>query len=358
MRNIILSSILLSQFSFSAFAKTQTPSNNAYLNDVVKGADTLKDQVSAAVTPGAVCKEVEYHLNRKVLIKDEKIPVIVCRPETDALSEPTGEDYSALIRDYNIGFHPDAASITGTRDFRLFVHELRKFPPALMNEMAGQGGRIKLIVGNGVSEDPEWDQERIKKLEMARKYRDWYNKLKDKSGIAVPMTDEDVNRGYTTTTEGERQWDVVSGGGGIFMDPAMISPTRIVINRMYRSAHRFPDGTIGELDQGATNLFLHEHGHALDNLYGHHTISGTPAWKKVLEDPQVKEYVKRIFSTYENEFEEEGFAEAFAYYHSCEASRTQMETHAPALAQFFKDFKTVREFNPAMYADWKKRNKQ
>lgn len=358
MKTYILMTGLL--ISFDGFTKTKVLGEISNLKSAVISAGKINNVVASAATPAAVCTEEIHNLNRPVLRPDPAVPVIVCRPDSTSLSTSTGEDYTQLIHDYNIEFSPNQGAILGTREWRLFVHELKKFPPALMQEMAGQGGRIRVMIGNGVSEDTQWAVERDRAVGVAQRYRTWYNGLSEaqKVGKTVPQSDEQVIRGFTYTSEGGRKWDVVSGAGGVFMNPDAISPTRIVLNRMYRSAHReTPTGPITEADQGSTNLFLHEHGHALDNLYGHHTISSTQAWKDVLNDAQVKAYVPKIFSTYENGFEEEGFAEAFAYFHSCEASRSQMEREAPALANFFKNFRTVREFNPTMYNDWVRRNR-
>jgi hypothetical protein len=68
-----------------------------------------------------------------------------------------------------------------------------------------------------------------------------------------------------------------------------------------------------------------------------------------MEDPAVKAYLPKIFSRYEADHAEEGFAEAFSYYHSCEASRSQMEKEAPMLAAYFKEFSVekLRKLKPA-----------
>lgn len=352
MKVVVFLALILSSVSN---ARVPVVNDKSQLKTAVISVSTMNSVVASAGAPSPVCTEAIHELNRPVIRRDPLVPVIVCRPEATGLTTGTGEDYSQMIRDYNIQFVQPQATIMATREWRLFVHELKKFPPALLREMAGQGGRIRVMIGNGVSEDPEWEQERLRAIRLATDYRNWYNKLSpaERVGKVLPQTDEQVTRGFTYTTEGTRKWDVVSGAGGVFMNPSNMSPTRIVLNRMYRSATRLPDNSIGEADQGSVNLFLHEHGHALDNLYGHHTISSTPAWKNVLADPQVKTYVEKIFSTYENGFEEEGFAEAFAYFHSCEASRTQMEREAPALATFFKNLRSVRELNPTMYASWR-----
>lgn len=341
MKSILLLAIILSP---ELLAKTQLVGEKSSLNSAVKTASKLGSIVSSAAIPGSGCTEERINLPRPVLHPDPSVPVIVCRPDAASLTAASTEDYSQLIRDYNIEFHPNQAAIIGTREWRTFVHELRKFPPALMNEMASAGGKIRVMIGNGVSEDPQWEQERLRALQMNNAYKAWYDALKDKTGITPPQTDAQINQGYLSTTEGTRQWDTVSGAGGVFANPNAISPTRIVLNRMYISATRNPDGSIGDALQGSTNLFLHEHGHALDNLYRPHSVSGSDPWKAVLADSTVQAYAGKIFSTYENNFAEEGFAEAFAYYHSCEASRQQMETEAPKLAEFFRTFTSMAPY--------------
>lgn len=324
------------------FAKSELQSPKSTLMSAAHTAVNLDKIVANAGTPSPGCTEEQISLNRQVKSPDPLVPVIVCRPDSTSLTTASTEDYSQLIRDNNIEFHPNQAAIVGTRDWRLFVHELKKFPPALLREMASTGGKIRVMIGTGVSEDPQWEVEKQRAIAAARAYRNWYNNPKtsqaDKDRSGPPQTDAEAASGYENTVEGSRQWDVVSGAGGNFSNPNWMVPTRIVLNRMYFSANRESDGRITEGHlQGATNLFLHEHGHAMDNLYGPHTISRSDDWRRVMSDSKVQAYLPKIFSDYESR-DEEGFAEAFSYYHSCEASRKQMETEAPALAEYFKTF--------------------
>lgn len=341
MKILIILSLVVSQ---NLFSKTQIVNEDAAVTSAAGLVGRIEGVVADAVRPGTTCTEEVVDLPRGVKVKDSPLKVIVCRPDAASLTVPTGEDYSQLIRDYKIEFHPNEAAITGTRDWRLFVHELRKFPPALMTEMAAKGGKIRVMIGNGVSEDPQWQVEKQRAINIAQRYWDWYyhpsTTAKAKENRPVPISPAQAGNGFDVTTEGARQWDVVSGAGGVFSNPDAISPTRIVLNRMYYSAHREPNGTISsDRMQGATNLFLHEHGHAMDNLYGAHSISRSDEWRAVMADSQVKAFLPHIFSEdYELKHDEEGFAEAFSYYHSCEASRKQMEEQAPALAEYFRTF--------------------
>lgn len=349
MKKLILISIASISF---AQAKSQLASEGASIKAAVRNIEQINTVVQAPSTND--CREEEVELARDVKEKSSDIKVIVCRPDNTSLLQPTGENYEQLIRENNIEFHPNASAITGTRDWRLFVHELKKFPADLRRELAQAGNKIRVLIGDGVSEDPQWQLEKQKAVEAARAYREWYyhpkTKDKDRQGKPVPLSDAEVARGFESTTEGARQWDTVSGAGGVFTGGVATSPTRIVLNRMYFSAHREADGKVSyNRMQGATNLFLHEQAHSMDNIYGAHTISHSEDWLKVMQDPAVKAYLPKIFSSYETDHAEEGFAEAFSYYHSCEASRSQMEKEAPLLAAYFKEFSVekLRKLKPA-----------
>lgn len=340
MKTLILLTLVFSQ---SVYSKSKLASEDTSVKAAVNTIDKINRVAKEATSPGAECREEQVDLPRDVQDKTSSLKVIVCRPDSSSLTQPTGEDYTQLISDYKIEFHPNAAAHTGTRDWRLFVHELKKFPPELMREMASVGGKIRVMSGNGVSEDPQWNVEKLRAVELNRRYREWFLNPKtpasQKVGRPEPMSDAQAAAGFEITTEGGRQWDMVSGAGGVFNNPNAISPTRIVLNRMYFSAHREADGSISHNRmQGASNLFLHEHAHALDNIYGAHTISRSRDWQRVMSDPKVAAYLPKIFSDYEGHHAEEGFAEAFSYYHSCEASRRQMETEAPALAEYLRTF--------------------
>ena len=332
------------------------------LMEAARAANRIGEIAAGVGHPEPACREFVRHLNRNVSDKsDSNVKVIVCEPEAGAFAAPTGEDYSSFIRDYNIEFvtndtYPTQESITSTREFRLFMHEFKKFPVPLLQEMASVGGRIRVMIGDGVTQDPTWWEARDNAVRITQANWDYFNKH---GGTRPTMTVEQVRLSFENTTEGARKWDLVSGSGGVFTNPNSINPTRIVINRMYKALHKLKSGEIVEWDQGATNLVLHEHGHALDNLYGHHAISSSDPWKEVMKEQATKDFVAKIFDpTYEGAFEEEGFAEAFSYYHACSESRKQMEQEAPAMAKFFKDFTTVKDLRPDLYQAWKTRYKK
>lgn len=291
------------------------------------------------------CPENTTAMNRAVITKDPKVPVLVCDPGKTQIS---AADEDALIKALNLSFHPSEAAVRGTSDFKDFILEINKFPRPLLQELSDSGAQMRLIVGQGVTSDPQWEIERQKSLESVRSAWDFYNR---NGGTRPSMTEADVNRNYSETVEGERGWKYVAGAGGVNVDRRSIKPTRIVINHLYKSFNEK-----GELQNaGTVNLVLHEHGHALDSLYGSHSISESPRWKELIADPKTKAYLDKILSSYETNYPGENFAELFAYYHSCDASRNQMETEAPALADFFKNLKSVKEFRPDLYESWKKR---
>lgn len=323
------------------------PTTGEVLRSAAEDATQIADVVSGAGNVPTECREVQQNMNRPVLSPDPNVPVIVCKPDATSLTESNGEDYSAAIRDYGIEFHPSADAIVNTRDFRLFMYELKKFPPALLREAAEAGGKIRVFTGNGVTDDPTRVAEIERMAQRAQTYWDYWNRTLRSRGVPEPQDAADVRRSYTITTEGTRDWSTVPGSGGVFSDPTLILPTRIVINKMYPAAN-------GSAAHGATNLVLHEQGHALDSLYGHHSISGSQKWKDVLNDPQSRQFLPKFFSTYE-QAEEEGFAELFSYYHSCPASRQQLETHAPKIAEFFRTFTTVKDLRPDLYNAWRSR---
>ena len=354
MKNSILLFLgLMTPVSF-LLANSEPLSGPKIIDSVLQKTETIADEVARATdaTHAGYCKEEIKNLPRLVVKRDPNVPVITCIPDDKSLLVEGGADYSQMIRDYRIEFHPSLEAISKTRNFRLFMHELKKFPQHLLKEMADAGGRIRVMVGDGISEDPTWDLERQAKIQRLRDSYTFYNKY---GGYKPTQTEAEINRAYSTTSEGIRDWTLVSGAGGVFMDPTMIAPTRIMINHLYLAKHKLPDGKIQLWDQGSSNLVLHEHAHALDSLYGHQSISTSPQWRAVMNDPQTKAYTEKIFSNYENYSPIEGFAEAFSYYHSCEASRNQMETHAPALANFFKNFTTVKDLRPDLYSSWRSR---
>lgn len=173
------------------------------------------------------------------------------------------------------------------QDLSLFLGSFERFPKQLHNNIINEGGSVLLLNGTGVSEDPNWD------------------------------------RNDTHTVDEKRLWTTIPGSGGFPQDHV---PTRIVINRL-KEGH------------GSVNLYLHEHGHTLDAIYGEATISKSQGWLTAMAaTPNLTDFLN-VWSPdgYNSKFPLETFAELFAQYHACDESRVQMETHIPLIADFFKN---------------------
>lgn len=171
-----------------------------------------------------------------------------------------------------------------------FLWEYNKFPTPLRQEMINRGAKIRLMEGTGVGIDPS--------LTAVR------------------------------TTEGLREWVNVPGSGG-FKDDV---PTRIAVNHLYDS-------------HGSAGLVLHEHAHTLDNLYDEKGLSNSETWMNLMNanNPGSREFTVGICGQYCMDREEERFAELFAYYFSCSATREHMEEQLPQVAEFFRNLTSARD---------------
>lgn len=189
-----------------------------------------------------------------------------------------------FIRHYRIKLIPENMN---PRLVMEFSRHLELFPRSLMDEMLQKGAKITLIDGYGVTEDPSF-------------------------------------RG--SHTHDGRSWSTVPGSGG---NPAHGVPTRIVVNRLDYN--------------GSSNLFLHEHGHALNSLYSTKGITNSRAWKDLLaRNPGAMEVLDRTCGPYCTTNDDEAFAELFALYYG--GQRRMIENYAPGMADFFRNFHSVREF--------------
>lgn len=251
------------------------------------------------------------------------------------------EDYDREIRDYNITFYPDRASIEGTPAFGDFMFELRKFPPSLMREMAARGGAIRVIVGNrGVLSDPQYFEECRRDVAVARRYEESLAR----SGNSLPAgtpTAAELERSCTMTFDNRSRANT-DGAGGVFSNPDFIKPTRIVINRMYGWEEVTATGQRQQFNQGTSNLFLHEHAHALDGLNGPQSISTSSSWRSAISSASSRAFMQQILGRYELDNPGEGFSELFAYYHSCGAAQEQLRNYAPEIHRFFQNLSSAR----------------
>lgn len=200
------------------------------------------------------------------------------------------EEMNALLIEQKVSFL-DEAAVTD-EELRDFLKSFIRFPTNLQRELVKFGGRVLLIHGKGVSEDPDWKSASSK------------------------------------TIEGKREWSDVPGAGGF---PPTKTPTRIVVNRL------------SEENQGPADLFLHEHAHTLDSIFGERTISKSAAWLSALRaTPNLKAFLD-VWSpdSYNTTYPKETFAELFDQYYACDETREQIERELPAIAEFFKNFDTV-----------------
>jgi hypothetical protein len=311
------------------------PTEQQALLTAVSQAEQIPQVVSDAGTVMCIPEKL-IEKEKPVITPDPKVPHIVCRPDLKAKPDPVDAAYvESLIKKLNISFYPSKDQVVKSNDFRLFLNELRKFPQGLLEEMASSGARIRLIIGNSVTDDPDWAKECNARVNATLRYQ---------GQVAAQQMANNCQQ----TFDG-RSWNAnaIEGSGGNFSVPMFNAPTRIVLNRFYGHTE-VQNGKEIRYNSGTANLFLHEHGHALDDFYGEHTISESPQWMSVMNDPNVQQYLPKILSHYENDggpyHDKEQFAELFAYYHGCEAAKKQMEEQAPALAQFLANLHSIKSF--------------
>lgn len=214
-------------------------------------------------------------------------------------SPDSPEAISQFIRENNITLSP-GPEIAQTQDFRNFMFEFNKFPASLMRELKSKGARITAHIGNGVTE--------------AKGYQN----------------------SESRTFDG-RAWSKVQGAGGSVSPGVIHNPTVIVINNIYNNTYGSAHS------HGSSNLFLHEHAHALDTLYGKNSISNSVTFQNLLKEETTKAYMNKIFGPYEQSRSDETFAEFFAYYNSCSAAAEQMRSEAPEMASFLQNLTSVNE---------------
>ncbi len=179
-----------------------------------------------------------------------------------------------------------------------FYNELMKFPRSLRSELVRAGARIHLIQGEGIASDPTWN-----------------------------VTAEDSMIG--------RPFSEIPGGGGF---PWMQVPTRIVVNNLYER---------GQHGHGSVNLLLHEHAHTLDYIFQDRRLSDSQTWSAALgRTPNLPAFLQMLCTANHCvNHGDEAFAELFAYYHACSETRSHMVQEVPALAEFFRNFRSARRLN-------------
>lgn len=200
-------------------------------------------------------------------------------------SPQTFEEHSQYLVDHSI-------MVKGSvelNNLNQFISEYKKFPAHLASEMKRKGTKIHIMEGNGITVDPTWIQE-----------------------------------GHTIDG---RNWDNVPGGAGT---PGQ-TPTRITINQLYKK-------------HGSINLFLHEHAHTMDRMFRENLFSHSNTWDKLINRNEVTHFLNQICGSYCVNNTIEGFAELFAYYYACEASKQDLKENLPDIAAFFDNLKSIRKF--------------
>lgn len=211
-------------------------------------------------------------------------PAVVASPTATSL-----DHYSQELQSNNISVVP--GNVVQPANVDKFLQSYRKFPQSLRTEMVGRRARITIMEGEGVKTDPTF-------------------------------TDAETFDG--------RDWSKVPGSGGEVSKHFNI-PTRIVVNSLTHN-------------HGSADLVLHEHAHTLDSLYGRHGISSSGAWHNLIgAEPSHMDFLKLLGGDYTSRHPEEAFAEAFAYYFNCEATRKHMEEEVPQFAEFFKNLSSVKD---------------
>jgi hypothetical protein len=170
-------------------------------------------------------------------------------------------------------------------DVKVFLFYYQKIPLQIRQQMIKGGSTIHLINGSSVLDDPTWNTNSVGYKD------DW------------------------------RSFKAVHGTGGM---PYIHRPTRIVVN---------------ELESRSKEMPVHELGHAFDNLYKFGGISSSSEWQKVYHSKNMKGLLDALCVGSYCEKGPEAFAEAFAYYHACPATRKHMEEQAPEAAKFFSGLK-------------------
>lgn len=218
---------------------------------------------------------------------------IKCEKASDIVAEGvTLADYDSFLRANKI-IAKTSLSVNYVEQFK---NEFEKFPGSLQSEMLAAGNWIHIMEGSGVTVDPTW----------------------------VPTN--------VATFDG-RPWSQVPGSGGSTAREYSKSPTRMVINHLYEN-------------HGSVNLFLHEHGHSLDSINSYHGISHSQVWTDLLaSEPNAHAFLTAICGSYCTKNVQEGFAELLANYHACDASRDQMESEVPRIAEFFSRFKSTKNLD-------------
>lgn len=224
------------------------------------------------------------------------------------------------------------------RNLEEFLFEYKKFPASLRQELIEANASINLITGNSVTDDPTWKREHVLTFDK----RNWADTVG--AGGSPSGTNQSV-KAYVENLKYIAGMKKYCSHPAITCDkdwsqevpkPVIEYPSRIVVNELYLDQK-------GNAAHGSVNLFLHEHGHALDSIYSTNGVSKSEAWVNLVSTPEIRDYMKVVCKDpqYCLNNNNEAFAELLAYHFSCEGSRKHMERNAPQLAEYFQNLNRI-----------------
>jgi hypothetical protein len=224
----------------------------------------------------------------------DPILAICGRPNPDTLSIPKSmAELLPILEQY--GVQIAQGQTPAIEDIRKFVAELKRFPSDLYESGKSRGARILLLVGSGVTADPNFRP-----------------------------TQSPTSNGTV-----ERSWSTLPGvGGAIYSRPPV--PTRIVVNHLY-------DG------HGSRSLVMHEHMHTLDFMFMTNGFSQSQAWTALRSNDKMIKLMDTLDKGttqphYCKDNPEESLAEMFAYYHGCQQAKDQVKAYLHEIATYLDNF--------------------
>jgi hypothetical protein len=271
------------------------------------------------------------------LQKDAGIKKKSCPIPKNLPTKATIDEYQPFFDRYKIKI---AAGQPHLEDIENFKFELAKMPQSLLNEMVENHSTIHLIDGMSVTDDPTWDSKTNVKTVDGRYWDDIIGSggspIANRRVKLFNMQLQENAKKFKTYCKQVRKCKPEHLKA---MNPDLNQssyPMRVVLNRMYNE--------VGHKSfHGSTNVVLHEQGHTLDSIYSTQGISSSEAWKNVIDtEPRFNDFLKGINNTITPKNTIENFAELFAYYHACDATREHTMKDVPKVASFFAGLTRVQ----------------